>query len=151
VGDSPDVGARYAGESWRNGRRIAWRPSLHAAPRLAAARCAQDASLLAAAPGQEGAGLLQETEKGAPLGWSAGDRSKRGKRGGREEPSWAARENSLKKKKKAGGKRGGLGRRRRAGPRREKRGGRRPGWAVAGESAQERGERVFYLFFLFEP
>jgi hypothetical protein len=132
VGDSPDVGARYAGGSWRNGRRIAWQPSLRVAPRLAAARCAQDASLLAAAPGQEGAGLLQEKEKGAPLGWAACDRPKRGKRGGRgnqvgctgRKTRWAARKTiRWKKEKRPGEKRGGLGRRCRAGPRREKRGG----------------------------
>jgi hypothetical protein len=52
VGDSPDVGARYAGESWRNGRRIAWRLSHRAAPGGCTLRVGHEPTHLAAALGR---------------------------------------------------------------------------------------------------
>jgi hypothetical protein len=119
VGDSPDVGARYTGGSWRNGRRIAWRPSLRAAPRLAAARCAQDASLLAAAPGQEELGCSKKRKKGRRLGGpratgprGGSERGRARKSGGlrgEENQMGRAENNSVEKRKKARGKERRLG------------------------------------------
>jgi hypothetical protein len=104
--------------------------------RLAAVRCTQGACV-----------SQRSWQPRLGRSWAA-PKKKRARSGGpRRKNQWKIKR---KKEGRPGGRKRRLGRRRRAGPRRERRGGGgKKARLAAGESAQERGEGVFYLFFLF--
>jgi hypothetical protein len=142
VGDSPDVGVRYAGGSWRNSRRIAWRLSHRAAPGGCTLHTGHEPAPLAAAPGRRSWAALKK-EKGAR-------RVGRGRptQEGGEEIRWACAGKISGEKEEKGKKEGRPGGKEAAGPQGAEpahdardggRGRAGRGWATPEEPAQERG------------
>jgi hypothetical protein len=152
VGDSLDVGVRYAGGSWRNSRRIAWRLSHRAAPGGCTLHTGLEPAPLAAAPGRRSWAALKKRKGRASSGPRATD-----PRGG-EEIRWACvgkisgeKEEKGKKEGRPGGKRGGWAAGRRAGPQRERRGegkGRPRLGRARGTDPRERGVLGFSLLLI---
>jgi hypothetical protein len=121
--------------------RRAWR--LYAAHRAPARACAPGM------PRQKGAGLLRKKKRGAP-GWAAGDRSKRGERGGARGGKPVGRAGNLvEKKEKARGEKEAAwaAGAEPAHDERKEGWGRRLGWAARrGISPRERGRDFLFIF-----
>jgi hypothetical protein len=141
VGDSPDVGVRYAGGSWRNSRRIAWRLSHRAAPGGCTLHTGHEPAPLAAAPGRRSWAALKKEKGARRVG-----RGRPTQEGGGRKSGGPVQEKSVEKRKKKGKRKGGQGEKRRLGRRapsrpttREKGGGE--GQAAAGPRQRNRPKR----------